>query len=230
YVATIRALKYHGGQSLKNLKEANPEAVHKGLANLDKHLENSRLFGIPAVVAINRFSSDTEEEIQVIKQHCEIKGFPVEVAEVWEKGGAGGIALAEVVAKICEQNKGVFKPLYDWSFPLEEKISTIATQIYGADKVIYSRKAGLHLKRIKRLGLDHLAICMAKTQKSLSDNPGLIGRPEGFTIHIREIEIAAGAGFLVPITGDIMRMPGLPSKPSAEFIDIDEDGNITGLF
>ncbi len=230
YVATIRALKYHGGKPLKQLKEPDALAVGKGLVNLDKHLENSRLFGVPAVVAINRFSSDTEEEIQVVKAHCQAKGFPVEIAEVWEKGGEGGLALAKAVASICDQDKTHFKALYEWSQPLEEKISTIATQIYGADKVIYSRKAGLHLKRIKRLGLDHLAICMAKTQKSLSDNPALIGRPEGFTIHIREIEIAAGAGFLVPITGDIMRMPGLPSKPSAEFIDIDEEGNITGLF
>ena len=229
-VATIRALKYHGGASLKKLKEPNPDAVEKGLVNLEKHLENSKLYGIPAVVAINRFTSDTDEELNIVKKRCEALGFTAVIADIWAQGGQGAIELAEAVADAAENGGGQFQALYNWDAPVEDKVSTIATKIYGADKVIYSRKAQLHLKRIQRLGLDKLAICIAKTQKSLSDNPALIGRPSGFTIHVREIEIAAGAGFLVPITGDIMRMPGLPSIPSAEHIDIDEDGNITGLF
>ena len=208
----------------------NAAAVEKGFVNLGKHLENSRLYGIPAVVAINRFTSDTDEEVAVVKSNCEKMGFKAVVAEVWAKGGEGAIDLAHAVADAVENGNSNFTPLYDWNWSMEKKIETIATKVYGADGVDYTPKAQLHLKRISRLGLDHLAVCIAKTQKSLSDDPTLIGRPTGFNITVREIEIAAGAGFVVPITGEIMRMPGLPSIPSAELIDIDEDGNITGLF
>lgn len=229
-VATIRALKYHGGGDLKNLTEPNPEAVAKGCVNLEKHLENTRLYGIPAVVAINRFTSDTDEEIEIVKKRCEAMGIKAVLAEVWAKGGEGAIELAEAVTEAVESGEADFKPLYDWDWPIKKKIEAIATNVYGAVGVKYLPKAQMHLRRISRLGLDHLAVCIAKTQKSLSDDPGLIGRPENFHITVREIEIAAGAGFVVPITGDIMRMPGLPAIPSAEHIDIDEDGNITGLF
>jgi formate--tetrahydrofolate ligase len=230
-VATIRALKYHGGGNLKTLTTPNPEAVGKGLCNLEKHLENSKLYGgIPAVVAINRFTSDTEEEIALVQKRCEELGFQAVVAEVWAKGGAGAEGLAHAVANAVENSTGSFQPLYDWNQPIEQKIETIAKKIYGAEGVEYTPAARLHLKRIAKLGLGGSAVCIAKTQKSLSDNPELIGRPTGFTITVREIEIAAGAGFVVPITGDIMRMPGLPEVPSAEHIDIDAAGNISGLF
>ncbi|TAK46518.1 MAG: formate--tetrahydrofolate ligase [Saprospiraceae bacterium] len=229
-VATIRALKYHGGLDLKSLTPPNPDAVRKGLANLEKHLENSRLFGIPAVVAINRFTTDTDEEIAIVKKRCAEMGFQAVVAEVWAKGGAGAEDLAHAVTNAVDSSTGQFKPLYDWSWPMEKKIETIATQIYGADGVEYSAQAKTHLKRITKLGLDGAAVCIAKTQKSLSDDPSKIGRPTGFTITVREIEIAAGAGFVVPITGEIMRMPGLPDTPAAESIDIDAEGNISGLF
>ncbi len=229
-VATIRALKYHGGVDLKLLTENNTAAVEKGFVNLEKHLENSRLYGIPAVVAINKFTTDSDEEIAVVKNNCEKMGFKAVIADVWAKGGEGAIDLANIVADTVENGESDFKPLYDWEWSIEKKIETIATNVYGADGVEYSPKAKLHLKRIARLGLNGSAICIAKTQKSLSDDPTKIGRPTGFTITVREIEIAAGAGFVVPITGDMMRMPGLPAVPSAELIDIDEDGNITGLF
>jgi formate--tetrahydrofolate ligase len=228
-VATIRAIKYHGGVSLKELQVPDVEAVKKGLPNLEKHLENSRLFGLPTVVAINHFSKDTDEEVQVVKEFCEEKGFTAVICKAWADGGAGAIELAEAVVEACDGESN-FRPLYDWKAPLQEKIKTIAQRVYGADDVDYSVKAKLNLKRIARLGLEGLPVCMAKTQKSLSDDPKKIGRPKHFRIHIREIEIAAGAGFLIPIAGDIMRMPGLPRKPSAEQIDIDENGNITGLF
>jgi formate--tetrahydrofolate ligase len=229
-VATIRALKYHGGGDLRTLTVPNPDAVSKGLVNLEKHLQNSRLFGIPAVVAINRFTSDTDGEVAIVKKRCEEMGFRAVVAEVWAKGGAGSEDLAHAVSDAIESSTGQFTPLYDWSLPIEKKIETIATKIYGAAGVEYSSQARIHLKRIAKLGLEGSAVCIAKTQKSLSDNPDLIGRPTGFTITVREIEIAAGAGFVVPITGDIMRMPGLPDTPAAENIDIDAQGNISGLF
>jgi len=229
-VTTIRALKYHGGGDLKNLKEPNAEAVRKGLVNLEKHLENTKLFGLPAVVAINKFITDTDEEIAIVQKRCEEMGFKAIVAEVWAKGGAGAEKLAHAVVEAVEQSNGKFEPLYQWSSPIEEKIKTICTKIYGADDVEYSPQAKLHLRRISKLGLDGAAVCMAKTQKSLSDNPDLIGRPTGFNITVREIEIAAGANFVVPITGEMMRMPGLPDTPAAESIDIDNEGNISGLF
>ncbi len=229
-VATIRALKYHGGGSLKELTVPNPEAVRKGLVNLEKHLENTAHYGVKPVVALNLFTSDTEEEIRIVLERCRELGVRAVVADVWGKGGAGAEDLAKAVVEVVEEDEGKFKPLYEASWPVEKKIETVATEIYGAAGVEYSAKARLNLRRIERLGLNGLPVCIAKTQKSLSDNPRLIGRPEGFTITVREIEIAAGAGFLVPITGDIMRMPGLPAVPAAEGMDIDDRGEITGLF
>lgn len=229
-VATIRALKYHGGVDLKSLQASNVDAVLKGMENLEKHLENARQFGVPAIVAINRFTADTDEELQAVRNRCKELGFKAVLAEVWAKGGAGAVELGKAIVETVDNNEADFKPLYHWEEPVKEKIQRIATQIYGADAVDYDKKAQTDLKRIARLGLDHLAICMAKTEKSFSDNPALIGRPSGFRITVREIEIAAGAGFLIPITGDMMRMPGLPATPAAERIDMDENGNITGLF
>ena len=229
-VATIKALKYHGGVPLDQLKSPNPAAVEKGLPNLEKHLQNIRKFNLNGVVAINRFPSDEAAEIQVIKDYCQSIGFKAVVADIWAKGGAGGTDLAQAVADTVAQQTSPFKPIYDWSWPVKQKIETIAKEIYGAKSVEYGSKAKKDLKRIKNLGLENLPVCMAKTQKSLSDNPALLGQPKDFVITVREIEIAAGAGFIIPITGNMMRMPGLPSIPSAEHIDVDEEGNIMGLF
>ena len=229
-VATIRALKYHGGADLKNLKEPNVDAVSKGLCNLEKHLENIKQFGLESVVSINLFTSDTAAEIEEVKKLCESKGVSAVVANVWEKGGAGAEELAHAVVDRIENGNSNFKPMYQWEQPVKEKIEALCTRVYGAAAVNYAGKATSDLKRIKKLGLEHLPVCIAKTQKSLSDDPTKIGRPTGFEVTVREIEIAAGAGFLVPITGDMMRMPGLPSTPAAENIDIDENGEITGLF
>jgi formate--tetrahydrofolate ligase len=229
-VATVRALKYHGGAPLKSLSTPNLEALNAGLANLEKHLENIRHFRVPAAVAINRFSSDTDEEIEAIAACCRRCDTPVEVAEVWANGGAGAERLAKTVANIADAHNQPFQPLYEWSAGVEEKIHTIATKIYGAGAIDYTPRARRDLRRIKDLGLEKLPVCIAKTQKSLSDNPDLLGRPKDFVVTVREIEIAAGAGFLIPITGDIMRMPGLPAQPAAEQIDIDEQGRVTGLF
>lgn len=229
-VATIRALKYHGGVSLADLKIPNPDAVRAGLPNLEKHLENIGLFALPAVVAINRFAGDTEAEIAVIQERAAELGVPALVADGWAKGGEGTIELAEAVVAAVESNENRFQPLYDWDWPVEKKIEAVATKIYGAKAIDYTTKAKADLRKIARLGLDKLPVCIAKTQKSLSDNPKLLGRPKDFIATVREIEIAAGAGFLIPITGNIMRMPGLPAEPAAERIDIDEDGHISGLF
>jgi formate--tetrahydrofolate ligase len=228
--ATIRALKYHGGCPLNELKTPNVEALKKGLPNLEKHLENIKFFGLTPVIAINKFITDSDEEIAIIENFAKEKGVKVALAEVWAKGGEGALNLAEKVIQAIAENNYQFKPLYDWASPVKTKIETIATKIYGAEHVDYSSKARQDLKKIAGLGLEHLPICIAKTQKSLSDNPDLLGRPKDFIITVREIEIAAGAGFLIPITGDIMRMPGLPTHPASENIDIDEEGNITGLF
>lgn len=227
---TIRALKYHGGADLKSLTEPNLGALEKGIPNLEKHLENIGKFNVSPVIAINRFVSDTDEEIKLITDFASSKGIKVAVAEVWEKGGEGAIELAEKVIEIVESDTSNFKPLYKWEMLVKDKIATIATEIYGAEHVDYSAKAKAHLRKIANLGLEHLPVCIAKTQKSLSDNPKLLGRPKDFIITVREIEIAAGAGFLIPITGDIMRMPGLPVHPASEGIDINKDGEITGLF
>ncbi len=229
-VATIRALRHHGGADLKNLTEPNAEAVAKGICNLEKHLENVKQFGLNCVVAINKFTTDTDEEIQIVIDRCAALGVKAVISDVWGQGGAGAEDLAHAVAEAVEQSTTEFQPTYDWNSSVKEKIEAVAKKVYGASAVNFSGRAEIDLKRIKKLELEHLPICIAKTQKSLSDNPSLVGRPEGFTITVREIEIAAGAGFLVPITGDMMRMPGLPATPSAEAIDIDDDGVITGLF
>ncbi|MFN8319843.1 MAG: formate--tetrahydrofolate ligase [Saprospiraceae bacterium] len=229
-VATIRAIKYHGGCDLKDIKEENLAALEKGFVNLEKHIENASLYGLPAVVAINQFATDTEAELALLQKLCAAKGANACVANVWGKGGEGAENLARVVVETVEKAGGQFKPLYSWTQPMKEKIETIATKVYGAAKVEYSPQAQLQLRRISKLGLDGAAVCIAKTQKSLSDNPDVIGRPNGFTISVRDIEIAAGANFVVPITGEMMRMPGLPEVPSSEAIDIDDEGNISGLF
>lgn len=229
-VATIRALKYHGGGDLKELKTPNAAAVKLGLVNMEKHLENVIQFGLEPVVAINKFVSDTDEEVQVIIDRCEELGYRVAVSEAWEKGGKGSVDVAKHVIEILNNDNGNFKPMYDWSWSVEDKITAVATKVYGAAEIDYAPQAKKDLRRIKKLGLEELPICIAKTQKSLSDNPKLLGRPKDFTITVREIEIAAGAGFLIPITGKMMRMPGLPSVPAANHMDIDADGTITGLF
>lgn len=229
-VATVRALKYHGGVKLDALKEENTEALKKGMENLEKHVENMKKFNICPIVALNRFATDTEAEIQLIAGKCKELGVPMEVADVWAKGGEGAEKLAQLTAKVAEQCLCRLQPLYDWNWSVEKKIATIATEIYGAAAIDYTPQAKNDLKKIQALGLEKLPVCIAKTQKSLSDNPKLLGRPKDFIVTVRQIEIASGAGFVVPITGDIMRMPGLPDSPAAERIDIDAEGHITGLF
>jgi len=228
-VTTVRALKYHGGKALTNKKEKDTNTLVKGLSNLEKHIENINIFGICSIVAINKFYTDSEEEINIIKNRCKELGVKAIVCNVWEKGGEGAIELAEQVVATAEKCQQKWQPLYDWSWDIPKKIETIATKIYGAKAIDYTSKAKEDLKKIQELGLSGLPVCIAKTQKSLSDNPDLLGRPKDFVVTIREIEIASGAGFVIPITGDIMRMPGLPAIPAAENIDIDENGNITGL-
>ncbi|NQX84588.1 MAG: formate--tetrahydrofolate ligase [Flavobacteriaceae bacterium] len=227
---TIRALKYHGGADLKQLTEENVEALKNGLPNLEKHLENVQQFGIEPIIAVNRFVSDSDAEIEIIKAFAKEKNVRYALAEGWAKGGEGTIELAKQVVAVVESDNANFTPMYDWNMSVEDKVKAIATKIYGADDVEFSALAKRNLRTIANLGLEKLPVCIAKTQKSLSDNDKLLGRPTGFTITIREIEIAAGAGFLVPISGNIMRMPGLPAHPASEKITIDNDGNITGLF
>ena len=229
-VATIRALKYHGGVKIDNLKEENTVALNKGIENLEKHVENMKKFNICPIVALNKFVTDTDKEIQLVADKCKELGVPMEVAEVWAKGGEGAEKLAILTAKVAEQCMCKLQPLYDWNWSIGKKIETIAKEIYGAAAIDYTAQAKTDLKKITTLGLDHLPVCIAKTQKSLSDNPKLLGRPKDFIVTVRQIEIASGAGFVIPITGEIMRMPGLPDKPAAENIDIDEQGHITGLF
>lgn len=229
-VATIRALKYHGGVKLAKLTEPDAEAVKRGLPNLEKHIENIQHFNIKPVVAINKFATDSDEEVEAVRRRCEELGVKVAICEAWGKGGEGAIELAKMVKEEAEKCTTCFKPLYDFSATIEEKLHTIATKLYGADHVEYTVKAKTQIKQFEKLGLDKLPVCVAKTQKSLSDDQYKLGRPTGFTVKIREFEVAAGAGFLIPIAGTIMRMPGLPSQPSAEKIDIDNDGNISGLF
>ncbi|BEI55852.1 MULTISPECIES: formate--tetrahydrofolate ligase [Butyricimonas] len=229
-VATVRALKYHGGAKLDQLKEPNLEALKKGVANLEKQVENMKKFNICPVVAINKFVTDTDEEITFLAEKCKELDVPMEVAEVWAKGGEGAENLARLVAKVAEQCTCSMKPLYDWEWSVEKKIETIAKELYGAAAIDYTAEAKSDLKKVMDLGLDKLPVCIAKTQKSLSDNPKLLGRPKDFVVTVRQIEIASGAGFIIPITGSIMRMPGLPDIPAAEKIDIDNNGKITGLF
>jgi formate--tetrahydrofolate ligase len=229
-VATIRALKYHGGSRLSNLQKEDLVALNKGFDNLDKHIENMKYYGFRPVIAINRFDSDTKTEIDLLTKHCEKHNVAVALNESWAKGGIGAIDLAEKVLERIENCPDCFRPLYELSWTFEKKISTICLMMYGADHVEYTVQAKEQLEKIERLGLGNLAVCIAKTQKSLSDDPAKKGRPRGFTVKIREVELSSGAGFIVPIAGTIMRMPGLPNNPSAENIDIDKNGVITGLF
>lgn len=229
-VATVRALKYHGGMSLKELTKTDVSALKKGIGNLQKHIENIKQFNLAPIVAINKFTTDAEEELECIREFCRDLGVPVSIADVWGEGGKGATELAQIVVDNTAACVSTFKPLYELNEGVKQKIETIAKKIYGAEAVDYTPKAKANLQRIHDLGLENLAICMAKTQKSLSDNPELLGRPKYFIITVREIEIAAGAGFLIPITGDIMRMPGLPEEPASEHIDMDNEGNISGLF
>jgi formate--tetrahydrofolate ligase len=229
-VATLKALKYHGGAELNTVHQPNKEALKKGLANLEKHIENILAFDIRPVVAINKFASDTDEELNLIKERCKELGVQASIADVWGKGGEGSMELAEIVCDLTKSCKNRYKPTYDWNWDIPKKVETIAKNIYGAKAVEFTAKAKDDLEKIQKLGLDKLPVCMAKTQNSLSDNPKLLGRPENFLLTVREIEIAAGAGFVIPITGEIMRMPGLPNVPAAENVDVDDNGNITGLF
>jgi formate--tetrahydrofolate ligase len=229
-VATIRALKYHGGAKLSNLQSEDVEALKSGFDNLDKHIENMKMFGFNPVVAINRFDSDTVNETDLLIEHCKKQAVKVALNTSWAEGGKGAVDLAGMVLDAIDDPGNCFKPLYELSWSFEKKIETICKLMYGADHVEYALKAKSQLDKIEKLGLGDLAVCIAKTQKSLSDDPLKRGRPEGFTVKIREIELSSGAGFIVPIAGTIMRMPGLPAVPSAENIDIDSEGNITGLF
>lgn len=229
-VATIRALKYHGGKDLKEIKEPDVNALKNGIGNLQKHIENMKQFGVCPVVAINRFTTDTNEEVDYIKSVCKEMDVPVSEVDVWGKGGGGAIELATMVDKIATNCTNQINPLYEWEWTPELKIETIAKKLYGAAAIDFTAQAKTDLQKVYKLGLDKLPVCMAKTQKSLSDNPDLLGRPKDFVVTVREIEIAAGAGFIVPITGQIMRMPGLPDEPAAERIDVDNNGVITGLF
>ena len=228
-VATIRALRHHGGAKKDQYDTPNLSYVKKGFPNLEKHIENIRKFNIEPVVAINAFTNDSKEEIQFIKDACAAIGVHAVLSEGWAKGGNGTQDLAKAVVDVVENKATQFKPLYDWNSPVVEKIEKIAKEIYGADGVSFDKKAKLNLKRIDRLGFSDFAICMAKTQKSFSDDEKLIGRPKGFTVHVREIEIAAGAKFLIPILGKMMRMPGLPRVPASENMFIDNNGKISGL-
>ena len=229
-VATIRALKMHGGVRVRDVAQPNPEAVTKGLENLAKHMENIEKFGMKSIVAINRFPTDTLEELEIVKDFVISSGSQASIVDYHAKGGAGGLELAEQVVSMVDKEECRYHGLYDWNSSVEDKVFTVASKIYGAQAVDYTTEAKADLRRINKYGFDKLPICIAKTQKSLSDNPDLIGRPKDFLVTVREIVIANGAGFLVPITGEIMRMPGLPKKPSAETIDVEDDGNISGLF
>lgn len=229
-VATIRALKYHGGVSIKDITIPNKEAVLKGIENLEKHIENIKIFNVTPVVAINKFTTDTKDEIEVIEKRCAELGVQCLLCDVWGKGGEGATELAEKVVEVAEKTNKEEKFLYELDWSVEKKIETIAKKMYGAEHIDYTSRARKDLEKIYNLGLDKLAVCIAKTQKSLSDNPDLLGRPKDFVVTVRQIEIASGAGFIIPITGEIMRMPGLPEYPAAEKIDIDDEGNISGLF
>ena len=229
-VATVRALKYNGGISKLNLKEENVEALKKGLPNLEKHIENMRKFGLPVVVALNVFDTDTKAETDAVKQLCDKLDVPCAMSEVFAHGGEGGIELAEAVLETLSTKKSHFAPIYDVNMSIKDKIMTLTKQIYGGNDVEYSVKANRQIKTLTELGFDKMPVCMAKTQYSLSDNPALLGRPENFSISVSEVRVSAGAGFVVVQTGDIMTMPGLPKKPAAQNIDILDTGEIVGLF
>ncbi|MBS3939293.1 MAG: formate--tetrahydrofolate ligase [Peptococcaceae bacterium] len=229
-VATARALKLHGNADVKNLNTENLAALKLGVANLERHIESMHKFGVPAVVAINRFPADTEAELALIAESCQKIGAKVALSEVWAKGGEGGRALAEAVLDTIANEPSNFKPLYDAALPIKEKIAIIAREIYGADGVDFTKEAETTMRQFNKLGFDKMPICMAKTQYSVSDDPSLLGRPRGFKITVRELRVSRGAGFIVALTGDIMTMPGLPKEPAAEKIDVDADGKISGLF
>lgn len=229
-VATVRALKHHGGVKKDGLGNENLDALAKGFENLEKHIENVNKFGVPAVVAINRFPTDTEAELEYVKKRAEELGSVAVLTEVWGKGGDGGIELAKTVVEIVESKPSNFKPIYDSNESIRDKINTIAKEVYGADGVEFTKSCEKKIKQIEELGLDKMPICMAKTQYSLSDDPTLLARPEGFKITVRDIRVSNGAGFLVALTGEIMTMPGLPKVPAANNIDILESGEIVGLF
>ena len=229
-VATIRALKYNGGVPKTELSAENVEALEKGIVNLEKHIENLQKYKVPVVVTLNSFVTDSEAEIAFVKQFCEERGCEFAISEVWEKGGEGGIALAEKVLKTLEEKESHFEPLYPSELPLTEKIETVAKEIYGAKGVNYTAAAKKQLAKLTELGFGDLPVCMAKTQYSLSDDPALLGRPKDFDITVREAYVSAGAGFVVVLTGAVMTMPGLPKQPAAFGIDVDEDGKIMGLF
>ncbi|MBQ6555588.1 MAG: formate--tetrahydrofolate ligase, partial [Firmicutes bacterium] len=229
-VATVRALKYNGGVPKAELNGENLEAVKKGFVNLEKHIENLQKYGVPVVVTLNHFVTDTDAEVEYVKTRCEGMGADFAIARVWESGGEGGKELAKKVAEVLETKKSGFAPLYDENDSIEEKINTICRSIYGADGVEFTSAAKKQMARIEALGLDKQPVCIAKTQYSLSDNAALLGRPSGFTVTIKEVRVSAGAGFIVALAGDIMVMPGLPKTPAAENIDIDENGKIVGLF
>ena len=229
-VATVRALKYNGGVAKEDLSNKNLEALKKGIVNLEKHIENIKLFGVPVVVTLNNFVSDTKAEVDFIREFCESRNCEFAVSKVWEEGGKGGIELAQKILYTLENKKSEFTLLYPDDMSLEDKLYTIATKIYGAKNVVYSPAAKKALDRAKALGFDKLPICVAKNQYSLSDDPKKLGRPEDFEINVREVYVNAGAGFVVAITGNIMTMPGLPKVPAAEAVDVDDNGNIVGLF
>ncbi len=229
-VASVRALNMHGGVARDQVAETNLAALEAGLANLDKHVENMKKFGVPIVVAINQFPTDAPEELELVKRHCEQLGVRWALSQVVAKGGEGGLDFAKTILDVLETEQANFKPLYDWKQPIKEKLETLAREIYGADGVVYSPQAERSIRALSRLGYDKLPVCVAKTQHSISDNPALKGVPKGWTLTITDVRPSLGAGFLVCLAGDIMTMPGLPAKPAAENVDIDADGTITGLF
>ncbi len=229
-VATVRALKYNGGVPKDQLKDENLEALKKGIVNLEKHIENMQKYGVPVVVTLNSFVTDTENEYQFVKNFCEEKGCEFALSQVWEKGGEGGIALAEKVLETLENKTSHFAPIYPDDMSLEDKISTVAREIYGADGVTYAPSALKSIRKFEEMGFGSLPVCMAKTQYSLSDDQTKLGRPQGFEINVRDAYVSAGAGFVVVLTGAIMTMPGLPKKPAADSIDVNNEGVITGLF
>lgn len=229
-VATVRAIKYNGGQDKTTLMEENMEALKLGICNLEKHIENLKQFGVPVVVTLNKFSTDTEEELNYVKNFCEGKGCAFALSEVWEKGGLGGIALADKVIETVLHKESQFKFLYEDKLPLKEKIETICKKLYGAKEVVFEGAAEKSLSHIEKLGYGELPVCMAKNQYSLSDDPKKLGRPTDFIMHIREVYVSAGAGFVVALTGNVMTMPGLPKKPAAYEIDVTSEGKIVGLF
>jgi formate--tetrahydrofolate ligase len=229
-VASVRALNMHGGVAREDVAQTNLPALEKGLANLDKHVENVKKFGVPIVVAINQFPTDAPEELDLVKRHCAQLGVRYAVSQVVAKGGEGGMDFAKTVLEVLENEPAEFKPLYDWEQPIKAKLETLAKEIYGADGVVYAPKAERSIRDLTKLGYGELPVCVAKTQHSISDNPNLKGAPKGWTLTISDVRPSLGAGFLVCLAGDIMTMPGLPARPAAENVDIDADGQITGLF